>query len=264
MTLVEFAATHEAALERDAARHIMMLGLLAAARDNQALDVKTWSLGQPGECAMLRPDGLLLLGDLDRMQCRALAEALAETSYAGVVGPGETAHGFSQRAAELGASFIAPMPQRMHALTERPRYPGAAGHARQATLDDIDLLTAWMRAFNREATPHERPPSRESAAGGIADGRYFLWIVDDAPVATAAIVRRTRTAGGIANVFTPAPLRMKGYAGSVTAAVVEHVFGEGRTMACLNTDLRNPSSNRCYEKIGFKPVCDLAFYGRSA
>jgi predicted GNAT family acetyltransferase len=41
------------------------------------------------------------------------------------------------------------------------------------------------------------------------------------------------------------------------------VLGEGRTMACVNTDLSNPSSNRCYEKIGFKPVCDLAFYARA-
>jgi predicted GNAT family acetyltransferase len=263
MTLAEFAAMHEAALEQQAARHLMMLGLLASVRNGRAGDIEAWSLGQPGACAMMRPDRLLLLGDLDETQCRAFAQTVAETAYAGVVGPDQTAHWFSARAAELGARFIAPMPQRMHALNERPRYPGAAGHARQATPDDTDLLTAWMREFNREATPHEPPPSRASTATGIADGRIFVWIVDGAPVATAAIVRRTRTAGGIASVFTPAPLRMKGYAGSVTAAVAEHLFGEGRTMACLNTDLRNPASNRCYERIGFKPVCDLFFYGRA-
>lgn len=265
MTLSEFAAVHEAALERNAARHIMMLGLLALVRKNsRPLGVKAWSLGLPGQCAMMWPERPLLLGDLDETQCRTLAEAMVEIPYAGVVGPDHTAHWFSQRAAELGARFIAPMPQRMHSLTERPRYPCATGHARQATIGDTDLLTEWMNAFNREATPHEAAPSREYVESGVADGRYFVWIVDGAPVSTAAIVRRTRTAGGIASVFTPAPLRTKGYAGSVTAAVVEHLFGEGRTMACVNTDLRNPSSNRCYEKIGFKPVCDLAFYGRAS
>jgi predicted GNAT family acetyltransferase len=25
-------------------------------------------------------------------------------------------------------------------------------------------------------------------------------------------------------------------------------------MACLYSDLRNPTSNRCYAKIGFKPI----------
>jgi predicted GNAT family acetyltransferase len=264
MTLFEFSTMHETALERNAARHLMMLGLIAAVRDGRSGDIQAWSLGQPGECAMLRPDRLLVLGDLTETQCRAFADALADTSYAGVVGPDQTAHWFSARAADLGARFISAMPQRMHSLNERPRYPGAAGHARQATIDDVDLLTEWMQAFNREATPHEPPPSREDTVRGIAAGRIFVWIVDGAPVATAAIVRRTRTAGGIASVFTPAPLRMKGYAGSITAAVVEHLFGEGRTLACLNTDLRNPASNRCYEKIGFKPVCDLAFYGRSS
>jgi predicted GNAT family acetyltransferase len=263
MTLSEFAAVHEAALETSAARHIMMLGLLAAVRHGRSGDIKTWSLGQPGECAMMRPDGLLLLGDLDQTQCRTVAEALAETRYAGVVGPDESAHWFSARAAELGARFISAMPQRAHSLTQKPHHPGTSGYARRATIGDVGLLNAWMTEFNREATPHEPPPSREQTARGIADGRSFVWIVDDAPVSVAAIARRTRTAGAIARVFTPAPLRMKGYAGSVTAAVAERLFGEGLPMVCLNTDLRNPWSNRCYEKIGFKPVCDLAFYGRA-
>jgi len=74
----------------------------------------------------------------------------------------------------------------------------------------------------------------------------------------AAIVRRTRGAAAIVFVYTPPSLRGKGYAGSVTAAVVEQAFAEGKTMACLYTSLSNPFSNRCYAKIGFKPVCDAA------
>ena len=65
------------------------------------------------------------------------------------------------------------------------------------------------------------------------------------------------------SVYTPPPLRGKGYGGSVTAAVVEQAFAEGKTMACLYTDLRNPFSNRCYAKIGFKPVCDSAHIPRA-
>ena len=72
----------------------------------------------------------------------------------------------------------------------------------------------------------------------------------------AGIVRRTRNAAAIAGVYTPPGLRGKGYAGSVTAAVVEKIYREGRKKACLYTYLSNPASNRCYEKIGFRPVCD--------
>ena len=69
-------------------------------------------------------------------------------------------------------------------------------------------------------------------------------------------------AAAIAVVYTPPPLRGRGYAGSVTAALVEKAFAEGKSMACLYTDLRNPFSNRCYAKIGFKPVCDAAHISR--
>ena len=89
-------------------------------------------------------------------------------------------------------------------------------------------------------------------------------MVGNEPVSTAAIVRRTRHAGGIAAVFTPEDLRGKGYAGSITAAVVDALFLEGKTMACLITDLRNPMSNRCYAKIGFQPVCNATFFPRRA
>jgi hypothetical protein len=77
-------------------------------------------------------------------------------------------------------------------------------------------------------------------------------------------VRRTQNAGTISLVYTPPHLRGRGFAGSVTAALVEHIFSQGKRLACLYTDRRNPSSNRCYEKIGFRPVCDSLLYPRRA
>src|SRR5262249_6751434 len=76
----------------------------------------------------------------------------------------------------------------------------------------------------------------------------------------AGIVRRTRHAAAIAGVYTPPALRGRGYARSVTAAVVERIFAEGKIAACLYSDLRNPSSNRCYAKIGFQPGCCFWHY----
>ncbi len=75
-------------------------------------------------------------------------------------------------------------------------------------------------------------------------------------------MRRTRHAGAIAGVYTPPNLRGRGYAGSVTAAVVDAIFAEGRSTACLYVDLRNPYSSRCYAKIGFTPVCRSWYYPR--
>jgi len=240
---------------------MMLLGVLNGTEAELA-SLRFWTLGAPGECAILRPGGLVVLGELNAEQSRALAGQLSNVPYRGVIGPDDSARHFVERATERGAVFLDPMPQRIHSLAEPPKRPDAPGRARRATAQDADLLTAWMSAFVREATPHDSAPSRESIQRGVAEGRYFIWMVGDEPVATAAIVRRTLHAGGIAAVFTPKALRGKGYAGSITAAVVDALFREGKTMACLNTDLRNPISNRCYAKIGFRPVCDATFFPR--
>jgi predicted GNAT family acetyltransferase len=262
MTTAEFCAIHLPVLEQNEARHMMMLGVLNSMTSGPSPDIQNWTLGRPGQCAIMRPGGQILLADLDERQCQELAEATAHLDYTGVIGPEQTAIWFMRRARERGAGFLEPMPQRIHSLSGPPIYPAAPGYARQATLRDVDILASWLASFVREASPHEGAPSRESVEKGVASGRYFVWMVGEEPVSTAAIVRRTSHSGGIAAVFTPLALRGKGYAGTVTAAVVEHLFDEGKTMACLNTDLRNPFSNRCYAKIGFKPVCDIVFFAR--
>ena len=83
----------------------------------------------------------------------------------------------------------------------------------------------------------------------------LFWETAGEPVSMAALARVTRNAAAIGPVYTPPELRARGYAGSVTAALTEYIFASGKTTACLFTDLRNPYSNRCYAKIGFKPVC---------
>ena len=60
----------------------------------------------------------------------------------------------------------------------------------------------------------------------------------------------------------PPELRGHSYAGSVTAATIERIYAEGRKIACLYADLRNPASNRCYTKIGFTPVCTSLHFRR--
>jgi predicted GNAT family acetyltransferase len=120
-------------------------------------------------------------------------------------------------------------------------------------------LGPWLIAFLKEAAPHDSFPTREAVERTAAAGNYRFWIVDGEPVAMAGIVRRTPRGAAIAGVYTPPALRNRGYAAAVTAAAVDSIFAEGRTMACLYSDLRNSASNRCYAKIGFKcPLSDAA------
>jgi RimJ/RimL family protein N-acetyltransferase len=263
MQASEFVACHQPALERDEVRHNILLGMMAGLADDRMPELRLWSLGAPGACAMQAPGYSLVLGDVSRAQCRALADETRDVDHAGVVGPDQTASWFAEHAGEQGLTFLEPIPQQIQVLREQPIYPGAPGHARPAEPADADLLADWVLAFAREAVPQDPPPNRERVVKTVGGGRYCFWIVDGMPVAMAGIARRTRHAAAISGVYTPPALRGRGYAGSVTAAVVERIFAEGRTAACLYTDLRNPFSNRCYARIGFRPSCESWHYPRA-
>jgi RimJ/RimL family protein N-acetyltransferase len=262
MTTQEFCRIHAPALEREEARHNMILAALDPPVGCGSSNAVTWSLGSPGQCALMTPGGPILLGDVNEAQCSTLADQTAQTDYPAVAGPARTAGWFAQRATKLGVEFEEPTPQRILSLTDRPKYPGAPGRARRAAAEDAALLADWVASFNREALFQDVLPSRERLASITGEGRFFLWVLDDEPVSMGAIVRRTRRAAAISGVYTPPALRGRGYAGSVTAALVEAAFSEGKTMACLHTDSRNPFANRAYERVGFRPVCDAMHISR--
>jgi len=264
MRLSDFIATHVPALERDEVRHNLMLGILARAAENPSLALRTWTLGGPGACAIKTPGRPIVLGEVDREQCRALAEATLSLDDAGVVGLDLRPQWFVERALELGARFADPVPQRIHALRAAPAYPGAPGGPRQVLVQDAALFAEWITAFGREAVPDDPVATPAELAKAAAEGRHTFWVVDGKPVSIAGIARRLRNVAAIAPVFTPPSERGRGYAGSVTAAVAERLFADGKTAVCLYVDSRNPASNRCYAKIGFKPVCDAWVYRRLA
>jgi RimJ/RimL family protein N-acetyltransferase len=262
MQTPEFLTYHTPALEVHEARHNLILAILDRAGREQVQDIRTWSLGTPGQCAVMTVGWPVVLGELRAAHCRQLADIVTDIEYPGVVGPDLTAQWFVERATELGFAFLDPIPQSICALTGPPRYPSAAGHARPVTANDAPLFADWMAAFAAEATPQDRPLGRERLERAAGEGRHLFWVVDGEPVSVAGIARRTRSAAAISGVYTPPALRGRGYAGSVTAAVVERAYSEGKAMACLYTDLRNPFSNRCYARIGFAPVCASLHFPR--
>jgi RimJ/RimL family protein N-acetyltransferase len=262
MQLARFIATHMPALEADEVRHNLMLGSLGRAAQNPSVKLQTWTLGEPGACAIRAVGWPIILGNVGREHCRALAEQTRELDYSGVVGCDDAPGWFVERATELGVVFVEPIPQRIHALRKPPVYPGAAGSARQVTAQDASQFADWLAAFSQEAVPHDPPPARANSEKMAAEGRHTFWVVAGEPVAMAGIARRTRSAGAISAVYTRPEMRGRGFAGSVTAAVAERLFAEGRSAVCLYTDLRNPASNRCYAKLGFEPHCDSWVYLR--
>jgi RimJ/RimL family protein N-acetyltransferase len=261
MDFAAFNAYHMPALERAEARHCLILSLMARAADeNPPGQTRKWSFGVQGACVVQTTGRGLVLGELTREHCRRLAEEVAGTRFVSVLGPDNASIWFVERAKELGERFHEPLAQKIHAISRAPLYPGAEGFARTVTPQDLELFAEWYAAFAAEASPEDDPPRASEIERRAASGDCMFWMAGGAPVSLAGIVRRTRTAAAIALVYTPPALRGRGYAGSVTAAVTDKIFAEGRPTACLYTDLANPWSNRCYAKIGFEPVCESWYF----
>jgi len=252
----DFAAFHEAALEADEIRHSLLLSIIGRLRThpNQG-EIKTWTLGSPGACAAQTPGYPLVLGDLSRAECHAFAEMMSEADYPGVVGNGDTALWFAESARQLGVEFREQVPQEIKALWMPRQVPSAPGFPRQLSPKDFGLFRAWIHAFIREAVPSDPVPSDDALMNDLRSRRHWLWILEDRPVSMAAITRRTKRAAFINSVYTPPEYRNRGFAAAITAIAAREIFDEGRSAACLYTDLRNPASNRCYAKLGFVTVC---------
>src|SRR5208337_3503329 len=227
MDMVEFNSLHVAALERNEARHNLILGLITRASPDPAYETRRWTLGEAGACAIqTSARRSIILGDVDERQCHTLAGQVSGSAFAGVLGPENTAHWFVARAIQLGLSFGKPIPQMIHELRETPIYPGAPGKARRATAADLGVVYEWTTAFLAEALPDDPPETKEHVADKIQNRVVLLWEMEGEPVSMAAASRMTRNGASIGPVYTSPERRGRGFAGSVTAAVA-------RTFICV-------------------------------
>ncbi|MBT3070928.1 GNAT family N-acetyltransferase [Rhodomicrobium sp. Az07] len=257
MKPIDFADFHQGALEDDAVRNNLPLSVVERLRaQGEAGGIRYWTLGNPGACALQTPNFPLLLCNLSREECRSFADLTASLDYPGVVGTIDTALQFAERAREHGIVFAEEIPQQILSLDREPNAPSVSGFSRLLAAPDLPLFREWIAGFMREAVPHDVSPSDERLHATLGEGRHWVWIAEGVPVSMAAIGRRNRSAGAINCVYTQPKFRGRGYAGMITAVVARNIFSEGRAFACLYVDKRNPASNRCYAKLGFKPVCD--------
>jgi GNAT superfamily N-acetyltransferase len=142
-----------------------------------------------------------------------------------------------------------------------------AGLLRRATADDVALCLEWYDAFARDADEQAgRPPgshhdvaeSEESMLRRIERKRIWLW--EDETGEVVHLTAANAPSYGVARVgpvYTPTRHRGHGYASATVAAVSRAILDEG-ARACLFTDQANPTSNKIYEAIGYRPVVDMA------
>jgi GNAT superfamily N-acetyltransferase len=195
----------------------------------------------------------------------ALADALAgrDRPVAGANGNPAAVEAFAAAWTErTGTTATVHRRMRMHRLDALvPPDPLPPGEAVVAGAEHRDLVVAWYEGFAAEI---DEPAGdvRPGVDDRLAHDGITLWLDGGEPVSLAG---RTRTVAGMARVapvYTPPEHRGRGYGAAATAAVTRAALDAGVEELLLYTDLANPTSNRLYARLGYKPVEDsvsLAF-----
>ena len=181
----------------------------------------------------------------------------------GVVGPVPVSRTFAERWRTVsGQAYELIRALRIYQLETVSPPSGVPGELRRATEGDRDRLVAWLRDFSVEAFDEDDRDRVERAAAarlGSRTGGFYFWH-DEQPVSLVGYGGPTPNGIRIGPVYTPPPFRSRGYASAAVAAASRRLLDEGRRFCFLFTDLNNPTSNRIYQAVGYRPVCDVDEY----
>lgn len=184
-------------------------------------------------------------------------------SLPSVFGPPETSRAFAETWQRLtGQTAMPVIAQRIYQLEAVTPIRPVPGKMRRATTDDRELLTQWFAAFDAE-TSGERDEER---AGRMVEATFasstravYIW-EDGQSVSMAEYAGPTPNGIRVGRVYTPPRFRGNGYASACVAALSRHLLDSGYRYCFLFTDLANPTSNRIYQRIGYRPVADADEY----
>ncbi|PZG87419.1 GNAT family N-acetyltransferase, partial [Streptomyces sp. NTH33] len=216
--------------------------------------------------AFLRtPPHPICLTSLTEEEADALAARLAALGreLSGVSADRDTAAAFAGAwHRHTGAETVLRQRMRLYRLGEptavRPVPPGRARTAGEA---DRKLLVQWFDEFCTEVGEVAVRDAEEWADERVERGDVRFWEASDgAPVAMAGTSPEIAGQVRVVGVYTPAPLRGRGYAGAVTVEVSRAALEAGAQEVLLFTDLANPTSNGLYQRIGYRPVSDFAVH----
>jgi uncharacterized protein len=265
-SVADFYAAAGVWLAAREAEHNLILGISATANRHPdlfggQLYLATVSSGKTMVAAALRTASYnIVLSEVDDEDALDFLVAdLAATDVPGVVGPPDAAAGFANRwVSARGGRWEIGMEERVFQLTRVVPPRPVGGAMRAATPADRNLLVDWVAAFGSEALG-DQDASRASASvdDWLAGKGKTLWLWEDmGPRSVAGVGGETPHGIRIGPVYTPPEHRGRGYASGLVAAVSRAQLDAGFRFCFLYTDLANPTSNRIYQAIGYRPVTD--------
>ncbi len=262
-----FASVAGPLLRSDPLRHTVALTVLDALcrGGDEAIALLTVHDGGDPIGALLRTPGQAALVSALPPACAvAVDEALAalDPHVPGASGPVAEVEAFAAaRAARTGDRVEVRQRTRLFVLDALVAPVGVPGAARRAGRGDLDVLAGWRHAFavedhgswNQFVSPRDVVDMSLRLGSG-----EMLWEVDGVPVAQASARPVVAGMSRVGPVYTPPEHRRHGYAAAVTAAASQWALDQGARRVVLFTDLANPTTNRLYPRIGYRPVHDTA------
>ncbi|MGW1602163.1 GNAT family N-acetyltransferase [Streptomyces eurythermus] len=213
-----------------------------------------------------RARGLLSPTVLAPEQADALAARLAGLGHLlpGVSAEQHTAAAFAEAWRRRTGATPALRAQRVRLYrlgTPAPPDPHPEGRARAVGARDHAHLVRWCRAFTADVG--EDFPADDAGWPGtrFAAKRFTYWETPDGtPVSLAGATPVVAGHVRVDPVYTPAPLRGRGYAGAVTTEVGRAALAAGARTVVLFADPANPTSTALYQRIGYEPVAEFTVH----
>ena len=258
--MAAYAAAAEPFLLRREAENCFFLGQLTQLKDPvEAVLLVVREGPDPVAVATMTPPRHLMMTAAPPPAVRAIVEYLRvhQVAVPGVGAPTAAAETFARHWCEGMA--VTPREHVRYTtfeLTEVTPPPATSGAMRRAEQRDVELLGEWVQAFREEIGEGHLGGARELAAERVRDGEMCLWEDAGEPVAMAGAIAPTRNGIRIVLVFTLPQRRGRGYASNLVAALSQRQLDAGRRLCFLNTDVGNPTSNKIYRALGYRPVSE--------
>lgn len=185
----------------------------------------------------------------------------------GVLGFKEGALRFAEKWCELHSlEFKLEVNERIYRLEQVNPETLGTNQVELATDEDETIILEMSKGFFFEALPEEAievtdlEASQQRMKKSLQDKMIFVLKVGGQIVSMVKQGHHTPNGQIISAVYTPPQKRRKGYATELVAKVSQKTLSKGKKYCFLFTDLSNPTSNKIYQTIGYRPVTDMDLY----
>ncbi len=214
-----------------------------------------------GVAVLTPPHGLLL-----STMTTPVAEAVADYLVDAVIRPptvdgptGPTTALRDRYCHGAGATATPGRASRIYRLDTVDSPVGVPGQPRGATWADRDLLVGWLRQFGLEVGGAPDPDPTVPIDRRLRQpqaGLLRVWTVGGVVTSMAMLHPPVAGVSRVWGVYTPPEQRGHGYGAAGVAATSRYALDSGSSACMLYTDLANPTSNKIYQQVGYRPVVD--------